>query len=266
MPLAVGPAISASGGLPVEADVHRDLDSSGSADARRYFGRRRTRSAARAAHDWVEEGSACDLLLARAPSGARGRWRALIAGVDVVVQPRRAPPQAAARRRHGFDDDRSGMHRRAGRLCRGQGRGRRGDRAGDAGRARFRRRRSMRGSPCSRGSDDGAIDRCHAERVRVTPGAAALVRTMRGERRLLPARLGRLQPASPTGSRRRSASTRAVSNRLDDRGRPAGRHGRASRSSAPNGKLQALLDAAGGARHRRSARRSRSATAPTTFR
>ena len=73
----------------------------------------------------------------------------------------------------------------------GSSRGRRGHRAGDAGRARLRGGAARAGRLLD-GLDESAIDRCHAERVRLNPGAATLVRTMRARGRDDLARLGRL--------------------------------------------------------------------------
>ena len=64
----------------------------------------------------------------------------------------RAALEAAARRRHGFDHHRPGMHRRARRLCRPQGKGRADHRARDAGRARFPRRAARAGPAARRAS------------------------------------------------------------------------------------------------------------------
>ena len=110
---------------------------------------------------WIEEDKACDLLFSgRRRRGAGRRWKGLLPGVDVVVQGEARPPQAAARRRHGFDDDRRRMHRRARRLCRAQGRGGGGDRAGDARRDRVRGGARRAGRPARR-ARRGGIDRCH---------------------------------------------------------------------------------------------------------
>ena len=66
---------------------------------------------------------------------------------------------------------------------------------------------------------------------------------MARERRLLPARLGRLQPLRRPRSPPRSASTRAIANELDDRdGRLAGTVARPIVGA--EAKRQALLDAA----------------------
>src|SRR5438128_1842115 len=92
LPEAVGPAMTASGGLPVDSGFIATLiakdrlsrgDISAATDALGFAATQR----------WVEEGSACDLLLDRA-EGVRARLEGLLPGVDVVVQ-----PQAGRRRR-----------------------------------------------------------------------------------------------------------------------------------------------------------------------
>jgi len=131
-----------------------------------------------AGHEWVEEGSACDLLLA-APDGARERLEGLIAGVDVVVQPR------ANRRRKRLlvaDMDSTMISVECiDELA---------DYAGRRAEVAAVTELAMRGAldfesalegrvALLRGLEESAIDRCHEERVRITPGARALVGTMR---------------------------------------------------------------------------------------
>ena len=87
LPLAVGPAISASGGFErsvlfiatlIAADRLTRGDISAAEDA---LGGSR-------GHEWVEEGSACDILLDGGMDAARQALEFLIHGVDVVVQQR----------------------------------------------------------------------------------------------------------------------------------------------------------------------------------
>jgi phosphoserine phosphatase len=129
------------------------------------------------AHEWVEEGSACDLLLDGA-EGARARLEGAIPGVDVVVQPRRR-----RRKRLLVADMDSTM---IGQECIDE----LADYAGVRAAVAAVTERAMRGELAFEPALDarvallaglgvGAIDRCHEERVRATPGAAALVRTMR---------------------------------------------------------------------------------------
>ena len=127
----------------------------------------------------MEEGSACDLLARHRRKARATRLEGAIPGVDVVVQPRAGPPQAAARRRHGFDDDRPVE-------CIDE----LADYAGVRAEVAAVTERAMRGEldfeaaldarvALLEGLDESAIDRCRDERVRLTPGATALVRTMR---------------------------------------------------------------------------------------
>src|SRR5689334_9155280 len=93
LPLAVGPAMTASGGLPVDSGfiatlIAKDRLSVGDISAARDA------LGLAAPHQWVEEGSACDLLLGPAPGTARAALEGLLPGVDVVVQ-----PEAGRRRR-----------------------------------------------------------------------------------------------------------------------------------------------------------------------
>src|SRR5688500_5295757 len=90
LPLAVGPAMSASGGFfeadliiatLIAADRLSRGDISAAADALRAAG------IEPGAPSWVEEGSACDLPLAAGAGDTRRVLERLIEGVDVVVQP-----------------------------------------------------------------------------------------------------------------------------------------------------------------------------------
>ena len=116
--------------------------------------------------------------------------------------------------------------------------------SGRCGASSISRPRSTPASRCSKGLDARVIDHCHERaRPRSRPARAALVRTMARERRLLPARLGRLQPLRRPRSPPRSASTRRVANELDvEDGRLAGTVGKPIVGA--EGKRQALLDAA----------------------
>ena len=128
--------------------------------------------------EWVEEGRACDLALA-GPDGARAALEGLIAGVDVVVQPR-----AGRRKRLLVADMDSTM---IGQECIDE----LADYAGRGAEVAAVTEQAMRGDldfesaldarvALLAGLDEAMIDRCHAERVRLTPGARALVGTMRG--------------------------------------------------------------------------------------
>ena len=94
-----------------------------------------------------------------------------------------------------------------------------------------------------KGLDELAIDRCRDERVRLTPGARALVRTMRGATALTVLVSGGFTRfAEPVGAE--IGFDRVIANRLESRRRPADRARSPSRSSAREAKRAALLDAA----------------------
>ncbi len=177
LPLAVGPAISASGGLAEErmfiatliaADRLTRGDISAAADA----------LGGSPGHHWVEEGSACDLLLDGGPDVARAALEGLLPGVDVVVQPR-----DGRRRRLLVADMDSTM---ISVECIDE----LADYAGLKAEVAAVTERAMRGEldfeaaldarvALLKGLDAALIGRCHDQRVRLTPGAEALVRTMR---------------------------------------------------------------------------------------
>lgn len=127
---------------------------------------------------WVEPGRACDILFSGRPAAARAALEGATGRVDVVVQ-----GEAARRRRLLVADMDSTM---IGVECIDE----LADYAGLKSRVAEVTERAMRGEirfeealkdrvALLRGLDDSAIDRCRAERVRRTPGARALVRTMR---------------------------------------------------------------------------------------
>ena len=128
--------------------------------------------------EWVEPERACDLLLGPEPGGARAALEGLLPGVDVVVQ-----PQSGRRRRLLVADMDSTMItvECIDELA---------DYAGVKAEVAAVTEQAMRGElefeaaldarvALLRGLDADVIDRCHEERVRLTPGARALVRTMR---------------------------------------------------------------------------------------
>jgi phosphoserine phosphatase len=128
-------------------------------------------------HAWVEEGWACDLLLGDEPGDARFCLEGLIAGVDVIVQ-----PAAGRRKRLLIADMDSTM---IGQECIDE----LADFVGRKAEVAAVTEAAMRGEldfaealdarvALLKGLEDGAIDRCREERVRVTPGARALVGTM----------------------------------------------------------------------------------------
>ena len=126
----------------------------------------------------MEEGSAADLRFAAAPAAARAALEGLIDGVDIVVQ-----PEAGRRKRLLAADMDSTM---IAVECIDE----LADYAGLKAEVAAVTERAMRGEldfeaaldarvALLAGLDAAAIDRCREERVRETPGAGALVRTMR---------------------------------------------------------------------------------------
>jgi phosphoserine phosphatase len=179
LPLAVGPAISASGGSEGEAVFIATLiaqDRLGAGDisaAEDALGGARGRA-------WVEQGSACDILLSGDAAEARVRLEGLIPGVDVVVQ-----SEERRRKRLLVADMDSTMIEVE---CIDE----LADYAGLKAEIAAVTERAMQGEidfeealaervALLRGLEEGTIERCAAERVRITPGAKALVRTMRRE-------------------------------------------------------------------------------------
>ena len=128
--------------------------------------------------EWIEEGRACDLLLGAEPGGARATLEGLLPGIDLVVQPR-----AGRRKRLLVADMDSTMItvECIDELA---------DYAGLKAEVAAVTEQAMRGEldfeaaldarvALLKGLDEAAIDRCREERVRLTPGARTLVRTMR---------------------------------------------------------------------------------------
>ena len=126
---------------------------------------------------WVEEGSACDLCSSTMPRRARAALEGLLPGVDVVVQPR-----ASRRKRLLVADMDSTM---IAVECIDE----LADYAGLKAEVAAVTERAMRGEldfeaaldarvALLKGLDARVIDHCHEQRVRLTPGADALVQTM----------------------------------------------------------------------------------------
>jgi phosphoserine phosphatase len=129
---------------------------------------------------WIEDDKACDLLFSADPAPARAALEGLLPGIDVVVQ-----GEASRRRRLLVADMDSTM---ISVECIDE----LADYAGLKAEVAAVTERAMRGElefetalservALLAGLDEAAIDRCRAERVRLTPGARALVRTMRRE-------------------------------------------------------------------------------------
>jgi phosphoserine phosphatase len=127
---------------------------------------------------WIEEDKACDLLFSADPAPARAALEGVIPEVDVVVQ-----GEASRRRRLLVADMDSTM---IGVECIDE----LADYAGLKAEIASVTGRAMRGEIAFEaalaervallaGLDESVIDRCRAERVRATPGARALVRTMK---------------------------------------------------------------------------------------
>ena len=127
---------------------------------------------------WIELGIACDLPFEDRPEAARAALEGLLPGVDVVVQ-----PEAGRRKLLLVADMDSTM---IGVECIDE----LADYAGVRDQVAAVTERAMLGEldfeaalearvALLKGLEEAAIDRCHEERVRITPGATALVRTMR---------------------------------------------------------------------------------------
>jgi phosphoserine phosphatase len=179
LPLAVGPAISATGYWE-GALVYIATLIAKERLARGDISAARDALGGSPGFDWVEEGRACDLLLP-GPAGARAALEGLILDVDVVVQP------AAGRRKRLLVADMDSTM--IGQECIDE----LADYAGLRDEVAAVTEQAMRGEldfeaaldarvALLAGLDEAAVERCHAERVRLTPGARALVGTMRANR------------------------------------------------------------------------------------
>lgn len=129
---------------------------------------------------WIEDDKACDLLFSASPQSARKALEGLPGGIDVIVQ-----GEASRRRRLLVADmdstmitvecidelaDYAGLRAEVAAVTERAMRGELGFEAALAERVAL-----------LAGLDETAIDRCREERVRPTPGARALVRTMKRE-------------------------------------------------------------------------------------
>jgi phosphoserine phosphatase len=129
---------------------------------------------------WIEADKACDLLFPGPPAPARAALEGLLEGVDVVVQ-----GEASRRRRLLVADMDSTMISVECIDELADFAGRKAEVAAVTERAMlgeigFEAALAERVALLS-GLEEAAIDRCRAQRVRLTPGARALVRTMKRE-------------------------------------------------------------------------------------
>ena len=127
---------------------------------------------------WVEADKACDILFSSAPAPVRRALEGLVSGVDVIVQ-----GEAGRRKKLLVADMDSTM---IGIECIDE----LADYAGRKAEVSAVTERAMRGEldfaealrervATLKGLGQDVLDRCYRERVRATPGAAELVRTMR---------------------------------------------------------------------------------------
>jgi phosphoserine phosphatase len=132
------------------------------------------------ASEWVEEGSAADIFFTGAEAAARAALEGLSAGFDAVVQP------AERRRKRMLVADMDST------MITVECIDELADYAGVKAEVAEVTERAMRGEldfesaldarvALLGGLEEGMIDRCREERVRLMPGARALVRTMRRE-------------------------------------------------------------------------------------
>jgi phosphoserine phosphatase len=188
LPPAVGPAISATSGLGpdgseeelmfiatlIAADRLSSGDISAAEDALAEAG------GCFRGRSWVEPDQACDLLFSSAPDPIRKALEGLVASVDVIVQ-----GEAGRRKRLLVADMDSTMItvECIDELA---------DYAGRKSEVAEITERAMRGElafaealrervAVLKDLDEAVIERCHSERVRIMPGAQALVRTMRAK-------------------------------------------------------------------------------------
>jgi phosphoserine phosphatase len=189
---------------------------------------------------WVEEGIACDLPVDD-PGAARAALQGLIAGVDVVVQPR-----ASRRKRLLVADMDSTM---ISVECIDE----LADYAGLRAEVAAVTERAMRGEldfeaaldarvALLKGLDARVIDHCHDQRVRLTPGAEALVQTMAANGAYCLLVSGGFTRFADRVAAEIGFDAAVANELLIEGGRLAGKV--AKPIVGPEGKRQALLDAA----------------------
>ena len=129
------------------------------------------------ARSWIEPDIACDLLFASAPEKARAALDGLLDGVDIVVQ------TEAGRRKEVLVADMDSTMILVECIDELAGYAGRGAEVAAVTERAMRGELAFEGALAARvalleGLDEATIGRCLAERVAITPGAAALVRTM----------------------------------------------------------------------------------------
>src|SRR3546814_931272 len=183
LPLAVAPAISASLGFGRESMFIATLIAArriSSGDISLAEDALRERGIEPMGRSWIEEDKACDILFSADPTIARDALEGMISGADLVVQ-----GEAGRRKRLLVADMDSTMItvECIDELA---------DYAGRKAEVAEITERAMRGEidftaalrdrvALLKGLEEAVLDRCHDERGRITPGARALVRTMRRE-------------------------------------------------------------------------------------
>lgn len=183
LPAAVGPAISASFGkegerMFIATLIAKERLLSGEISAAED--RLRAAGIEPMGRSWIDEDIACDILFSASPLTARKALEGVAPGVDLVVQ-----GEAGRRKRLLVADMDSTM---IGVECIDE----LADYAGIKAEISAVTERAMRGDidfetaltervALLKDLDAATIDRCHEERVRPTPGAIPLVRTMKRE-------------------------------------------------------------------------------------
>ncbi len=109
-----------------------------------------------AAHVWLDEGFAADIMFGLEPEAARTALEGVFPDTDVVVQLAEGREKKLLVADMDLDHDHRRMHRRTGRLCRDQAADRSSHRSRDARRARLRIR-----AGCTRGAAQGLGRRRH---------------------------------------------------------------------------------------------------------
>lgn len=174
------------------------------------------------AHGWIDQGHAADLMFGLAANAARAALEGIVSGVDIVVQPAEgrekrllvADMDSTMITVECIDElaDYAGIKPQIAAITE----------AAMRGELDFEAALDARVALLA-GLDEGVIDRCLAERVRIMPGAVELVRTMRargGSAILVSGGFTRF--AEPVAAR--IGFDRAIANRLEiARGRLTGR-------------------------------------------